>query len=484
MTASRARLNRKQMTAPALVVASISASCPLVVLNGSIPETFSSTQVAGVPLTFVTVGAVVWLLSIGYITMSQRVPHAAVYYAANARGLGRPLGVACGFIALLAYNTIQTSLYGFLGNILKDMFGIPWWLGGLIAVAIVGSLGVRKVVISTSVLTVVLGITAIMIALFLVAASNSTSFIARANEGFSPSRTFVSGFGGAATFCVAALLGFEIAASFSEEARSRTSVGRAVIISLISIVALYTLLSWATLGSIGMDRITDQNSNFPYALYASRYTDDVPAVARMALVLGVGTSLLALHSIAARYGFAMAREGVLSERIAWTGRDKFSNTPVGGSLLQSAFGFGVVLVFGISGADPMSTLFPWFSATGAIGLVTLLVTTSGAAIVFSRRDSGSGKESVWRSLIAPALSVVLGAVVLFYMMTNVSSLLHVSPGSITSIVIPLTPFLFGIVGLVWAIYLSRTRPDVYRAIGYGHSGRRAALNTQLAHLAV
>ena len=126
----------------------------------------------GVPLGFLIVGVVVALLSVGYTAMSRKVPHAAAYYAVNARGLGRPMGVACGTIALLAYNTIQISLYGFLGFTLHDMFGVSWWVGALIVVALVGLLGVRRVVLSTGVLAVVLAVSAVMVVLFVVAALN------------------------------------------------------------------------------------------------------------------------------------------------------------------------------------------------------------------------------------------------------------------------------------------------------------------------
>ena len=55
----------------------------------------------------------------------------------------------------------------------------------------------------------------------------------------------MTGVGGAAAYCLAALMGFEIPCSFSEEARTRTAPGRAVLISLTVLIAVYTLVAWA-----------------------------------------------------------------------------------------------------------------------------------------------------------------------------------------------------------------------------------------------
>ena len=207
----------------------------------------------------------------------------------------------------------------------------------------------------------------------------------------------------------------------------------------------------------------------------------MPPVVRLALVAAVITSMLALHSIAARYSFAMAREGVLPRRIAWTGRDPLSNTPVGGSLLQTATAALVVVGFAATGADPLATLFAWFSAIGAIGLLALLVITSVAAVAYLR-SRGSRAETLWRRLFAPVLGVLGGVVVLVTMVANVGSLLGVGPDSPALIIIPAVPLLCGVLGLVWAAYLAAARPEAYQAIGRGHAGRRAVIPTQLVDI--
>src|SRR5438270_409548 len=76
---------------------------------------YAGTGLIAVPLSFLVLAVVLALLTVGYVAMSGHVPHAAVFYALIARGLGGVCGVAGGALALLSYNAIQISLYGLFG---------------------------------------------------------------------------------------------------------------------------------------------------------------------------------------------------------------------------------------------------------------------------------------------------------------------------------------------------------------------------------
>src|ERR1700754_3338365 len=143
-------LERKTMGTPSLTVFALAASALMVVLVGSIPATYASTGVLALPLLFLLVGAVIALLSVGYTAMARRVRHPAVYYAAIAHGLGRPMGLAGGLVALLAYNAILISQFGLFGFTAANLFGFgPWWFWALVAAAIVALFGVRHIAAST-----------------------------------------------------------------------------------------------------------------------------------------------------------------------------------------------------------------------------------------------------------------------------------------------------------------------------------------------
>jgi len=201
---------------------------------------------------------------------------------------------------------------------------------------------------------------------------------------------------------------------------------------------------------------------------------------RAMLVAALITSMLALHSIAARYGFAMAREGVLPQIVARTGHGQ-AGSPVGGSLLQSGIALLVVLGFAIPGADPFATLFAWFSTLGALGLITLLVVTSLAARAYLPRR-GPDVESIWARRIAPGLGVLTGAVVLVTMIVNVDSMLGVGPDSPLPYIIPALVAAAGLGGAIWALYLRGARPAVYQKISRGQPRRHAVVDVQLADI--
>jgi amino acid transporter len=484
MTVSAA-LERKTMTTAGMFTFAAAASAPVVVLLGSIPATYATTSVVGVPLGFLLVGAVVALLSVGYSALSRHVPHPAVYYAVIARGLGQHMGVAGGMVALLAYNGIQTSLYGLLGATLNDLFGGPWWIWAVLVVALVGVIGVRAVALSTRLLATILVLSFVVLVLFDLAAVTHPADGRLSADGFRIAELARSGVGGAAAYCLAALMGFEAAASFSEEARARIAPARAVFISLGVLVAAYAFSAWAMGVAVGPQQVTavaaDPAVGLPFNVFEDQYGPLMPPLVRAMLVAAIITSLLALHSIAARYGFAMAREGVLPNALAATGRGRQAGSPVGGSLLQTGIAALVVVAFAVSGADPIATLFAWFSTLGALGLLSLLVITSVAAMVYLP-GRGPEAETAWRRRIAPGLGVPAGTLVLGTMVVNVDSMLGAGPGSRLPYVIPAVIVVVAAAGIAWALYLRSARPDVYNKISRGQPRRHAVVDVQLADI--
>lgn len=112
LTASEARpsnvtaaLARDRLGVPAIIFFVMSAATPLTVVAG----------VTGIPLAFLIVAIVLGVFSVGYVAMARHVANAGAFYAYVAQGLGRPLGVAAAWIALLAYNALQVGLYGAIG---------------------------------------------------------------------------------------------------------------------------------------------------------------------------------------------------------------------------------------------------------------------------------------------------------------------------------------------------------------------------------
>ncbi|KAB1116754.1 APC family permease [Micromonospora aurantiaca] len=462
-------LARRTLTPFGLWVFGAAASAPMVVLAGGIVATYATTGVEALPLVFVLVAGVVAVLAVGYTAMARQVGHAAAYYGILAHGLGRSWGVAAGLVALTAYNAIQTSLFGLFGATLAGQLGGAWWVWAGIAVAVVGVVGVRAIVLSTRVLAAVLAVSLLIVTAFTLAGLAQPADGGLSWEGFDASSLAVSGIGGAVAFCVAAFMGTDAPGSFVEEAIDRRSVGRATIAAVLVLGGVYAAAAWAMGIAAGprsvADVAADPAAGLPLSVLERLGGWWVP-LAQTVLICAIITSMLAFHSVIARYVFAMAREGVLPAGLARTGSATRVSAPRGGSLTQTGIAVVVVGGFALAGADPVAVMFTWLSALGAMGLLCLLLAASVAAV---RAPAGlrGPKAGVWEWRLAPVIGVAGGVVVLALMVGNVDSLLGAPPGSRAPLLLPAILVATAIVGGLWAGQVRRSRPEVYAGIGRG-----------------
>ncbi|MEW2477488.1 APC family permease [Micromonospora gifhornensis] len=472
-------LARRTLTPFGLWVFGAAASAPMVVLAGGIVATYATTRVTALPLTFVLVAATVAVLAVGYTAMARQVGHPAAYYGILAHGLGRGWGVAAGLVALVAYNAIQTSLYGLFGATLAAELGGAWWVWAGLALAAVGALGVRAIMLSTRVLVAVLALSLLIVAVFVVAALGQPAGGELSWQGFDASGLAVSGVGGAVALCVAAFMGVDAPGSLVEEAVDRRSIGRATVAGVGVLGLVYALAAWAMGVAVGPDTVAgaaaDPASGLPFSILA-RVGGEWAALAEVMLVFAIVTSMLAFHSVIARYVFAMAREGVLPAGLARASSATRVSAPRGGSLAQTGVAAVVVGAFAVSGADPMAVLFTWLSTLGAMGLLFLLLAAAVAAMTAPERLRGP-RPGVWEWRLAPALGALGGAVVLAAMVLNVGSLLGAAPGSPYPFLLPLIICATAALGGAWAGHLREYRPEVYAGIGRGTPKTHAVPDT-------
>ncbi|WP_432050197.1 APC family permease [Verrucosispora sp. NA02020] len=462
-------LARRTLTPFGSWVFGAAASAPLVVLVGGVPATYATTGVVSLPLTFLLVAGAVALLAVGYTAMARQVGHPAAHYGIAAHGLGRGAGVAAGLVALVAYNAIQISLYGLFGATVAARLGGAWWVWAGLALAVVGVLGVRAIVLSTRFLVAVLAASLLVVAVFVLAAVARPAGGTLSWAGFDASGLAVSGVGGAVAFCVAAFTGVDAPGSLVEETTDRQSLGRVTVGAVVVLGAVYTLAAWAMGVAVGPSEVAalaaDPAAGLPFAVLA-RAGGGWPPVAEVLLVLAILTSMLAFHSVVARYVFAMAREQVLPARLAQPGTGTRVSAPRGGSLAQSTVAAVVVAAFALHGADPLAIMFTWLSTLGAMGLLGLLLIASVAATTAPAAVRGP-RPGRWEWRLAPTLGVFAGSALLAAMVGNVGSLLGAAPGSPYPYLLPLILLGAAVGGGLWARHLRARRPDVYAGIGRG-----------------
>ncbi|MET0853609.1 MAG: APC family permease, partial [Microterricola sp.] len=261
--AGAAASERRKLGVPAVAFLIIAASAPLTVIAGGVTSTFSVTHVAGVPVSFLLLAAALAIFAIGYAAMSRFITNAGAFYAYVSQGIGRPAGVGASLVALVAYNMMQIGIWGMFGfqvsMLIADKTGldVPWWVGVLVGIAIVGIMGVNRVDLSAKVLGVLVALEFLVVIVFdVVAFANPASGFS--TEPLDPAALFVPGVGAVFAFGIAAFMGFEQAAIYGEESKDpRRTIPRATFLAVAVIGVFYALSSWALALGIGVDKIVD-----------------------------------------------------------------------------------------------------------------------------------------------------------------------------------------------------------------------------------
>src|SRR5699024_3199182 len=250
-------------------------------------------------------------------------------------------GIAAAILALVSYNMMQIGLYGLFGfasaNLIAEFTGValPWWLTAALGWLVVALLGVRSVDVSAKVLGVV------VVLEFLVVLVVDVMALGIAAEGVSSaalqsSEFFVPGIGVLLAFGIAAFMGFESGAIYSEEVVDpRRTVSRATYIALTLIALFYAFSAWAVSVGVGPSSVVEQSQTYGSDLFFQWLSHHSPMLANFANILFLSSLLSVLLSFLiamARYFFALGRYTLLP---GFLGRTANYGARRNGSLLQS-----------------------------------------------------------------------------------------------------------------------------------------------------
>ena len=467
-------LARDRLGAAAVVFFVLSAAAPLTVVAGVVSTGFAVTGVTGLPVAFLAIAAVLAVFSVGYVAMARHVANSGAFYAYVTHGLGRPLGVAAAWVALLAYNALQVGLYGAFGvaaaPLAAQWFGVsaPWWVLALLAWALVAALGVLRVDVNGTVLAVLLTAEVAAIVVFSVASVADPGPQGVALSTLAPGNLLAPGVGAILALAVLGFVGFEQAVVFSEEARSpRRTVPFATYASIALIAGLYAFAAWAVTVGAGpaqvVERARADGPELLFLLAGERLGQGAVHAGHALFVTSLLAAMISFHNTAARYAFALGREGVLPRALGRTSRR--SGAPKVGSLTQSALGFAVVVTYAWAGWDPLVRLFFWGGTAGGLGVLFLIAVTALAVLAFFVRHPCG--EPGWRRLAAPALAIVALGVVVWLAAGNLSLLFGTGPGSPVPAVVLGGYLCAALLGVGWALWLRLARPATYATIGLG-----------------
>ena len=92
--------------------------------------------------------------------------------------------------------------------------------------------------------------------------------------------------------------------------------------------------------------------------------------------------MLAFQNSAARYFFSMGRAGVLPSRLDHVNK---AGAPLLGSIVTSVITGLVIVLFAVTGKDPVLNLFFWFSGLAVVAIVLVEVLVCFAVVAFFQR---------------------------------------------------------------------------------------------------
>lgn len=471
-----AALARSRLGVWPLVWIVMAAAAPLTVVAGGATAGFAVTGITGIPLGYVVVAVILAVFAIGYVAMSRKVVNAGAFYTYITHGLGKPAGVSASFVAVAGYNLMQTGLYGGFGVAAHDFAArhldssAPWWVWALLAWALIAFLGGRRIDLNGQVLAVLL-IAEICVAVILAVvqvAHPAGGHVALTT--LSPNNLFTAGLGAALATAIAGFVGFEGTAVFSEESKDpQRTVARATYLALAIIGVLYAFCAWAMSVATGPDKIvaraTTDGSQLIFNLAGPYVPAVIVALGQLLFVTSLFAALLAFHNTAARYFYALGREGVLPAALGRT--SPMTRAPIAGSILQTLIGVTVIALFVVNGWDPFTQMFFWLTVLGGVGVLILMTATSVAVFVYFLRPVRRDQVGAGRGLLAPALAAAALGGVLWVTLAQMATLLGVAATSGLRWQLPGIFAVAAALGVVWALILRSARPAVYAVIGLG-----------------
>ncbi len=458
-------LKSGKLSTMALVFMIIAASAPLTVLAGGAPTNYAVAGLLGVPLGYIALGLILVLFAVGYGRMASKIQNSGAFYVYIARGLGLRQGIAGAILALVSYNLMQIGLYGLFGfsaaNAVASVTGvvIPWWIMGAIGWVLVAFLGVNNIDFSAKVLGVIVALEFLVVIVFSVMAlGNAPEGIS--TNGWEPTQFFTPGIGVLLAFTMAAFMGFESGAIYSEEAKDpERTVPRATYIAVAVIAVFYAFSAWALQMGVGSGSIVEESQALGPDLVFAWLAEYSPVVADMASILFVTSliaALIAFHNAAARYFFSLGRSGVLPPAFGTSGKN---GAPIGGSIAQSVLSATVVAVFALVGRGselgelfPVMTLFTWFTNAAAFGLTFLVAITSFAVMAWANRYHS--EYHIFVRTIAPLLAGLGMSVVTALILMNFDLMMD-SEDLFMIWIMPSIILGSGLIGLVWGEILIR-----------------------------
>jgi amino acid transporter len=363
-----------------------------------------------VPLAYLVGLVGMFFTAMSYAAMSRAFPMAGSVYSYAQRGLSDIAGFFAGWLILLDYILVPALLYLFSAIALQPLFpAVPQWIWLVSFVAFNAVVNLIGIEFGARANRYMLAIELVVLALFVVLGlialyGGQGAGRLTLKPVYDPGVFSIATVAGATSIAVLSFLGFDGISTLSEESTGdRTSVGRATLLSLLLVGALFLLQTWiATDLSQGMQFSSPGTAFYEIVRVAGGVW--LERITLLAVVLASGiANAMAAQAATARILFAMARDRKLPAVLARI-HPRFQ-TPYVSTLAVAA----VSLVVGLAFASRVDDLTRIVNFGALSGFLLLHLSVINHYLI--RQRSGE-----WmRHLLFPLIGFLVIAYVLYEM---------------------------------------------------------------------
>ncbi|MFE0463585.1 APC family permease [Kitasatospora sp. NPDC058965] len=458
-----------------VVFMALATAAPITAMTGNLPVIIGSGNGLHAPAGFLFVTLVLTVFTVGYVAMARHITTAGAFYGFVSHGLGRVAGMASGLLAVLAYVVFEASIVGifayFAQQTVEAQFGVhwPWQVFALAMLAVTALLSYFDLEVAAKVLGVFLVGEVLMLGLLATAVLVHGGGPGGLRVGsLNPTGAFAGVNAGVGLFfCFWSWIGFESTAMYGEESRNpRRIIPRATLIAVIGLGVLYTFVAWMVVAGNGAKALDVAGGSNPLDLFlvpARQYLGPWAATAFQWLMCTSAFACgMAFHQCAARYLYAIGREGFLPRALGRT--HPRHGSPYVASFTQTAIALAVVGGFWAAGQDPYASLYTLTAILGTLALLVVQTLCSFAVIGYFRRNHPESRH--WfRTFTAPLLGGLGMIAAIVLLVAN----LDTAAGAASKILFfKLIPWIVGAVlvaGVALALHMRARHPQKYELLG-------------------
>src|SRR5215467_1485169 len=325
------KLRKQAIGLGGVLFISFAAMSPLTGQLGNVPLAIGLGNGIGAPAGFEIGIVMLVLFSVVSVSLIHSVPSSGGFYSFISYGLGRPMGMAAGWLSIFAYAFVEGSLYGafgYFGNITIQQFfhvGIPWPVLAFGALALVSILAYFDIRLSTRVLGVALILEILVLTIMAVAVfaqgGGPTGISAAPINPVNAFKGLAPGVG--IFFAVWSWVGFETIPNYAEESKNPRRIGaQALFISVVGGGLFFAFASWAVVTGWGLHDAVHQaatnGGNFYYGVTTKFAALWVTQLMQWLILTSSFACALSFHNTNSRYLYVIGRERIFHHRLGRT----------------------------------------------------------------------------------------------------------------------------------------------------------------------